>query len=308
MLNVTNQCLLEKGQIESKSKIDIEELLHAFRDIEYDPFKLYVKSIWQDLVKRSDKSDKGVNKLTFQQYYQLPGIISERIFTLYDYDKDGYLNKNEFYDGMITLFIMPYQYLIDFIFKIYDFDSDGKITQDDVKSIMQYITLNKSNLSLQSLNFADRVESQNEIKEKIDTYFGRKREIDSNEFSRIVEEVNSDLFVYLLLFLLQNRPFSNKTVEKYKSHVLNPSKSPKNEGRLIMSPSEKSSFSPTSLILKSPLKSKYTKFSERSGENILKRFPGLIGNNPISYEATKKEKKKSIKEIDLALNNLKKIE
>ncbi len=132
---------------DSKDKINIEDLLSEFRDIDLDAYKHYVYSLWNDLVKRSDQTSKGINKLTFLQYYQLPGIISDRIFAVFDADKDNYLNKSEFYDGMITLFIMPYSNLTEFIFKMYDFDSDGKITKDDVKSLMQYISLEKTDKS-----------------------------------------------------------------------------------------------------------------------------------------------------------------
>ena len=34
--------------------------------------------------------------MTFNKYYDLPGIISERLFACFDKDKDGILNLTEF--------------------------------------------------------------------------------------------------------------------------------------------------------------------------------------------------------------------
>lgn len=81
------------------------------------------------------------------QYYSLPGIISDRLFAVFDTDKDGFLSLQEFYDGMITLFAKPFDELSAFIFNLYDSDLDGRITKEDIKSIMQYIDIDKDMLS-----------------------------------------------------------------------------------------------------------------------------------------------------------------
>lgn len=120
-------------------KINVEELLQVFKDINQDAFILYLKSIWKDLAQRSESVDKGINKITFLQYYNLPGIISERLFAVFDDDKNGFLSLQEFYDGMMTLFTKPFDELAHFIFKMYDSDSDGYVTKNDIKSLMQYI-------------------------------------------------------------------------------------------------------------------------------------------------------------------------
>jgi Ca2+-binding EF-hand superfamily protein len=127
---------------ESIDKINLEELIATFRDVDPNAFSLYVKSVWKDLVQRSDKIEKGVNKLTFIQYYHLPGIISERVFSVFDADCDGYLSNTDFYNGMTTLFSKPFEDLLFFIFNIFDTDFDGKISKEDIKIIIQYIPLN----------------------------------------------------------------------------------------------------------------------------------------------------------------------
>lgn len=125
-------------------KINVEELLQVFKDINQDAFILYLKSIWKDLAQRSESVDKGINKITFLQYYTLPGIISDRLFAVFDDDKNGFLSLQEFYDGMMTLFTKPFDELSYFIFKMYDADADGFIAKSDIKSLMQYIHIDSN--------------------------------------------------------------------------------------------------------------------------------------------------------------------
>jgi hypothetical protein len=56
----------------------------------------YFKDIYKDLASRSDDKSKGVNKISFLDYCQLPGVIGERLFDILDFDRDSYLNSKEF--------------------------------------------------------------------------------------------------------------------------------------------------------------------------------------------------------------------
>ena len=76
---------LDLSKIRKGLQIQDEELLHK-----------YLKEIWSDLSKRSKDTTKGITRVTFNKYYDLPGIISERIFSCFDADKDGILSLNEF--------------------------------------------------------------------------------------------------------------------------------------------------------------------------------------------------------------------
>ena len=73
----------------SVKQIDGEALLESFNIKNKSNFPKYVKSIWKDLSRRSENSDKGFDKVIFSNYYDLPGIISTRLFNLLDKDKDG---------------------------------------------------------------------------------------------------------------------------------------------------------------------------------------------------------------------------
>ena len=41
---------------------------------------------------RSDKKEKGINKVTIQDYSNLPGILGERFFAILDSNGDGYVD------------------------------------------------------------------------------------------------------------------------------------------------------------------------------------------------------------------------
>ena len=84
---------LDLAKIRKGLQIEDQKLLHK-----------YLKEIWSDLSKRNNESSKGITKVTFNKYYDLPGIISERLFACFDKDKDGILSLNEFVDGMQSLF------------------------------------------------------------------------------------------------------------------------------------------------------------------------------------------------------------
>jgi hypothetical protein len=73
------------------------ESLEFTESAETEDFKLkvclpYFKDIYADLVCRSDNKNKGINRISFIEYTQLPGLLAERFFHVLDVDKDEYLS------------------------------------------------------------------------------------------------------------------------------------------------------------------------------------------------------------------------
>ena len=91
----------KKEQVE---KINFETLVGSYRVQSLNSFASYLAQIWRDLAKRSNEKKKGINKISFSKYYELPGLINERLFQVFDRDKNGYLDGKEFINGMIKLF------------------------------------------------------------------------------------------------------------------------------------------------------------------------------------------------------------
>lgn len=142
-------------------------------------------------------------------------------------------------------------------------------------------------LIFSSLKFTDRVESQKEIYNKLEDVFGKEKYLDYKKFKSIIEEKNSDVYLFLLIFIMQNRPFKKQTIEYYLGCLKNVSKSPTNTGsKLIASPTTTSKFSPSQFLSNSPVM-KNKKLKEKNGLNMLGKYTGK--NNVINLISTDKK-------------------
>jgi hypothetical protein len=192
----------------------------------------------------------------------------------------------EFIEGMTILFSENFEKLIKFIFDFYDFDKDGLISKEDVRVVLSYIPLNitkygkysKLKLKFEKEDFKDRVESQDELYELLEKCFENTKSLDQSAFSSVIENISSDIFLFILIFLMDKKPFSNKTIQEFEGRKLNCAsirinKTPVLTSKLIASPNLNSKFSPSVTISKSPMMSKRISLNETE-----KKF-GLISNN-----------------------------
>ena len=241
-------------------KIDLNDLIGDYIVENVPAFQTYLKQVWKDLLGRSDNKEKGVNKITFAKYYELPGIISDRLFSVFNTNKSNYLSCNDFIDGMVKLFSGHLENLLHFIFCFYDFDKDGKVSKEDMRIVLSYVPLNikrlkKKTLKFEKENFNDRLESQNELHEKLDKVFKDTPTINEEKFKEIIRNINSDLFLYILVFLLEKRPFNKETIKNLENIRKSPSLTSnknKSSSNLIASPNLNSKFSSSTIISKSP--------------------------------------------------------
>lgn len=252
---------MNKSEID---KIDVEELMNDFRIQDYEALQIYLKELWKDLSQRSDDKIKGINNVTFAFYYQLPGIILDRLFNVFDVNNNQYIDLNEFVEGMSTLFTDNFDNLVKFIFKFYDFDNDGLINKEDIRTVLSYVPLNNNNkyrkdkMKFEQTEFKDRLESQEELKIILTEVFEKSPTLDCKGFVNIVENKCSEIFLYLIIFLLEKRPFNKKTLDAYSGLKKGCMKSPEISKKLIASPSLQSKFSPSIAIGKSPTMTKKT--------------------------------------------------
>ena len=258
----------------------------------------YLKEIWSDLSKRTKDTTKGITKVTFNKYYDLPGIISERLFSCFDKDKDGILNLTEFTTGMQSLFSQAESFdsLAKFIFNLYDFNSTGIIKKDDVRVVLSYVPLSdsssnvKENVELVKDKFEDRVESQEQLFHILNIAFKGKEKMNFEEYINVVKNVNSDIFILLLMFLLEKKPFSNYSIQLHslnsESPSLHLSATPQLIPQQIASPSLHSQFLSPKLRKKKSDKNKNKGLSKAT--NLLQLYSG-VDNSKVKEE--KKEKK-----------------
>ena len=163
-------------------KIDVEQLLKEYSVSNVEGFFAYLVGIWKDLVERSDNKYLGINKMTFTQYYELPGMISSRLFNVFDEECTEYLNLNSFVKGMMSLFTKGFDELVKFVFKFYDFDRDGAISKEDIRIVLSYVPLNKERFKRkkcvsasvkQKEDFVVRMESQDELHNILESIFNK---------------------------------------------------------------------------------------------------------------------------------------
>ena len=283
----------------TEEKINLDSLTKNLRVNNGDQFEAYLKDVWVDLYSRvtlnkndpKEKSIKlnGLSKVVFNSYYNLPGIIGDRLFKVFDTNCNNSIELDEFVVGMKTLFFEDYEKNSKFIFDFYDFDQDGKINQEDIRVVLSYITLTYSDQNSEKkiadtnkISYKNRLSSQEELVDILNTCFTDKHikdsKIDYNDFKYIIENINSDIYLMIFLFLLEKKPFSNKNLESYEYHSRNnsrkasPNKS-KNK-KLLASPTKNANFSP------------YRRFHRHSSSINIENHSNTILNSEINNTAT----------------------
>ena len=285
-----------------QEKIDIGELIKPYQISDPITFQFYLSSIWADLARRSINSEKGIEKLTFIKYYELPGIISDRLFSVLDRNKDGFLDHPEFVLGMKTLFSRgeTFNSLVKFIFKIYDFDQDGIISKEDVKIILSYVPLNKrkSNKNCSGIvieEFKDRIQSQKELVKILKVAFGKKETLSLEEYIYLIEKINSDIFIFILIFLLEKSPVTKDTIKLYELNEKLSSgqikiRTPNVLSHMIASPTMDSRFVSPNLKKRALINKQHKK------HNILLQY--AVGNNKEQKETIFSRKNKEKIDIE----------
>ena len=262
---------------EKDDKIDLESITKNFKVSDLESFTSYLKDVYVDLYQRMFSKDNeqkqnplGLNKITFVHYYDLPGILSDRLFSNFDKNKNQYIDINEFINGMITLFYEGFDKNSKFIFDFYDFDNDGLISKEDIRTVLSYVSLNEDQITDEfHITYKTRVKSQEDLFNIIELCFKDENSdyIDYQKFIYIVENINSDVYLMLLLFLYQKKPFTKANLKNYENlfEKKTPIRSP--EKKLVKSPIMNLTFSPYNYITRNP-----------------KRKIGTVINNKTNFE------------------------
>jgi Ca2+-binding EF-hand superfamily protein len=257
-------------------------------------------------------------KIIFFDYLKLPMFISEKVFMVFDEDKDGFLSSKEFILGMNKLYNGSYQDTIKLIFDILDFNHDGFIEKDDAKMILSLLPL-KTDRS--KVEYKYQMQSLEEIGEIIDCTFGKMKKLNLEEFKTMVEKQKSDIFIQIICFLYQKKPFTEKNINVLKSSkkvipndliLQTPQvKSKESVNNILLpSPSKKTFLSPVANLLKSINIGESAEFEDES-EPAISGFNGMIRfdnriipkNEEKDDEGDDKDINKVIKNSDLVYNS-----
>ena len=302
-----------------KEFIDFNEIKKIISVENEELFLVYLKEVYRDLADRNEENrKKGIMKIIFFDYLKLPMFISEKVFMVFDEDKDGFLSSKEFILGMNKLYNGSYQDTIKLIFDILDFNHDGFIEKDDAKMILSLLPL-KTDRS--KVEYKYQMQSLEEIGEIIDCTFGKMKKLNLEEFKTMVEKQKSDIFIQIICFLYQKKPFTEKNINVLKSSkkvipndliLQTPQvKSKESVNNILLpSPSKKTFLSPVANLLKSINIGESAEFEDES-EPAISGFNGMIRfdnriipkNEEKDDEGDDKDINKVIKNSDLVYNS-----
>ena len=275
---------------EEKEFIDFNEIKKIISVENGDLFLVYLKEIYKDLADRNETNrKKGIMKIIFLDYLKLPMFISEKLFSVFDEDNDGFLNSKEFIFGMNRLYNGSYQDTIKLIFELLDFNHDGFIEKDDAKMILSLLPLKTDKCKVE---YKYQMESLEEINEIINSTFGKSKKLNLEEFQNTVENKKSDIFIQIICFLYQKKPFTEKSISVLKSSkkvvpndLILQTPQVKNKDScgniLLPSPLKNTSLSPASIFLKSNMISSPFSLGESAGieeesEPAISGFNGMV--------------------------------
>ena len=269
--------------MEDKQYIDFNDIKEYVNIKEEKLFLLYLREIFRDLADRDESNKrKGIIKMIFFDYIKLPIFIAEKVFNVFDKDKDGFLNQKEFIYGMNRLYNGNFDETLKLIFEILDFNHDDYIEKDDVKMILGLLPL-KTDKTKDKIKYKYQMESLEEIQQIINLTFDNKKILNLEEFKDIVTKRKSDVFLQIICFLYQKKPFTDSNISvlstsKKASDIENTpqiNKKNKCDNVLMPSPLQNSTLSPFQQLQSGHIKSP---FSLTGSLNVQEEFkPEISG-------------------------------
>jgi tRNA A-37 threonylcarbamoyl transferase component Bud32 len=216
-----------ESQAKSKNQSQINfmhifsELQTCYKFIKSNPnWKLilteYFGYCFQDLAQEpsnEDESYKLFSLTQFSAYLDLPILISEKIFKIFNRSGKGYLTELEFIEGMIKLYFGSLHEILEVIFNIFLFDdlNEGQkltifeINFQDVLLIMKIIS--QEGEDEENRKFAEALFNQD-----------IERSLDFMEFEENIKNVSSDILIKILSFIYNRQPFTLKSLKFFEEN------------------------------------------------------------------------------------------
>ena len=285
------------GQLKEKQEFVSFELIQDLLGLN-NPllFKKYLKEVFNDLGNSTSKDNKKyITRMAFYDYIKLPIFIAEKLFLSFTNSSSKGLCEEEFIENFFKLYMGSFEETTNIIFNLLDFDKDGVIKKEDVKIILSYLPLNAINEKTEEKNelyskiFGTQMKSLEEIDRIVCETFNKfGGEMNLKQFTEIVIEKNSEVFLQILCFLYEQIPFNNKNVEALKMKY----NSIKNEDFELINEEYRNKKS-RSIQIKTP---KNSTFLSPAGK-FLKKFEirkfSLNDNDFNSFSSSNKNNKKS---------------
>lgn len=264
--------------MEGQEFVDFNQIRAFSSVIDIALLTTYLKEVFKDLADRAESNKKkGISKITFLDYIKLPVFIAEKLYNSLDQDGDNFLNSKEFIEGLSKFYLGTFEESVELIFNIFDFDKDGVINKADVKLLLSYLPLKTDKLKIE---YKYQMQSLEEIDEILShTFLNEKETMKLCEFINVIESKKSDVYLQLLCFLFQKKPFDEENIKMLKGHFHRRKTAPELTDKCYMSPQQtkrlpspnrKSLFSPADSMLKINLKSAHTHDPNANNEDLHK--------------------------------------
>jgi len=207
----------------SSYQLDFQKIRKKTQINDINSLELYLLNIFNDLSRRdnSEKEEKSIEKITFVEYMNIPYIVGEKLFNVFDSNKNGFLNQTEFVSGIINLYSGSLEETQRVIFNLLDFDFDGKIILEDSRLLISFIKnlANPPTGILKKLRHRSTIsdeENFEEINILIKNFFENYDVMNFEEFKNQIENVNSDVFFLFIWFLYNNKPYQDSSIRVLK--------------------------------------------------------------------------------------------
>ena len=306
--------------MEEKEYIDFNDIKEYVNIKEEKLFLLYLREIYRDLADRDESNKKkGIIKMIFFDYIKLPIFIAEKVFNVFDKDKDNFLNQKEFIYGMNRLYNGNFDETLKLIFEILDFNHDDYIEKDDVKMILGLLPL-KTDKTKDKIKYKYQMESLEEIQQIINLTFDNKKRLNLEEFKDIVTKRKSDVFLQIICFLYQKKPFTDSNISilstsKKATDIENTpqiNKKIKCDNVLMPSPLQSSTLSPFQQLQSGTIKTTFSLSSSLHAQDEFKPeisgFKGMIRyhnrNIPKAEDTKNGEMEENGGEKDVVVNKI----
>jgi Ca2+-binding EF-hand superfamily protein len=151
----------------------------------------------------------------------IPYIVGEKLFNVFDSNKNSFLTESEFVSGIINLYSGSLEETEKVIFDLLDFDFDGKIIPEDSRLLISFIKnlANAPNEILKKIKPRNTLSDEEDLEEIniiIKNFFGEYSVMNFEEFKNQIESHNSDVFFLFICFLYNNKPYFESSIRVLK--------------------------------------------------------------------------------------------
>ena len=142
------------------------------------------KNLFSNTLKQK-ANENGISLRNFLQYLDIQEFMCERLFKYLDKTKTGHLTKNEFVNGLDTIYYGNFQELYKLIFFMCDFNENGKLHKFNMKLILSYIPVK---------TYEEQQKYIKNINSIIDHYFTNLDKRFPEKNIKIDKEIDYDLY------------------------------------------------------------------------------------------------------------------